>query len=352
MRTYSITRRSYKMFLFWLTLTILFRNALCDEKDGGVAPRVLLNDGNTIPSLGLGTFLGFDENGQKAVKDGEVERPVTWALQSGYRMLDTAAAYLNEEQIGNAIRKSSIPRENIFVVTKLASNKQRDVVSAIKESLSRLNLTYVDLYLIHNPVAFKPDHSGFDVIDYLDTWKGMEETQRLGLTKSIGLSNFNISQIERVLANCVIKPSVLQVEVNLNLAQNKLIDFCKAHNIAVMAYTPFGALFDAGDVPPPPRVNDPILIKMADRYNKTTPQIVLRYLVQRGVIPIPKSVNKERIEQNIDVFDFALTAEDMETLGKFNKDYRTVHPSFWQEHPYYPFEKVDKPAPDLFKPKN
>lgn len=317
--------------------------------DGGKAFRIPLNDGNSIPAMGLGTFLGFDENGQKAVLKHETEYPVTWALNSGYRLIDTAAGYHNEEQVGAGIKESSVPRENVFIVTKLDMAHQRDVLSALKGSLERLNTSYVDLYLIHTPVAYKPDHSEFDIIDYVDTWKGMEEAKKQGFAKSIGISNFNTSQIQRLLANSEIKPAVLQVEVNINLAQEKLLSFCKENQIAVMAYTPFGSLFSDSTEPPPPRFNDPILISIADKYKKTTPQIVLRYLIQRGVIPIPKSTHKRRLEENINVFDFELTEEEMETLSKFNKDYRVVLPSFWQEHPYYPFEKVAVPAPDLFK---
>ncbi|PZC84869.1 hypothetical protein B5X24_HaOG203859 [Helicoverpa armigera] len=337
-----------------MTRTVIFIftfivGTLCTEQDGGKAYRIPLNDGNSIPAIGLGTFLGFDENGQKAVEKHEVEYPVTWALQAGYRMIDTASAYHNEDEVGAGVRASGIPREDVFIVTKLGSHEVRDVVNSLKKSLERLNMTYVDLYLIHNPVSHKPDGSGFDIVDYLDTWKGMEEAKKLGLAKSIGISNFNISQIERLLANCEIKPTVLQVEVNLNLAQNKLLDYCKSKDIVVMAYTPFGSLFSNDPKHPAPRANDPILVDLAKKYGKTVPQIVLRYLVQRGVVPIPKSVKKNRIEENVNVFDFELTKEEMETLSKFNKDYRVVFPSFWQDHPYYPFERVDVPAPDLFK---
>ncbi|CAH2056488.1 unnamed protein product, partial [Iphiclides podalirius] len=322
---------------------------LCDTADGGKAPRIALNDGNTMPVLGLGTFLGFDEKGQKEVKENEVELPVLWALNSGYRLIDTASAYHNEEQVGRGVQKSKVPREHVFIVTKLGLNEQRHVVEFLQASLSRLNTSYVDLYLIHNPVALKPDDSGYDVVDYLDTWKSMEEAKRLGLAKSIGISNFNASQIERLLANCDVKPSVLQVEVNLNLAQNKLLELAKREGIAVMAYSPFGSLFSRSGAPPPPRRDHPTLVKIATKYGKTTPQIVLRYLVQRGVIPIPKTTHKERVEENIDVFDFELTADEMKELAEFNKNYRVVWPSFWQDHPYYPFEKKDKPDPDLFK---
>ncbi|XP_052742991.1 uncharacterized protein LOC112052329 [Bicyclus anynana] len=339
---------SVAMLCLFVLSTLIF-HSMCDEGDGGKAPRVTLNDGNTMPVFGLGTFLGFDEKGVKKVQEGEVELPVTWALNAGYRMLDTAAAYHNEEQVGEGVRKSGVPRENVFIVTKLGMYEQRDVLGALRRSLGRLNSSYVDLYLIHFPIATKSEQSQeYDVIDYLDTWKDMEEAKRLGLAKSIGISNFNISQIERLMDNCEIKPAVLQVEVNLNLAQNKLLEFTKAHNISVMAYSPFGTMFLKNTDAPPPRVDNPILVGLGFKYKKTVPQIALRYLVQRGVTPIPKSVTKERIEQNIDIFDFVLSDEDMDRLSEFNQNYRKVWPSFWQDHPYYPFEKKDVPSPNMF----
>lgn len=324
-------------------------NALCDEFDGGKAPRIVLNDGNKIPAMGLGTFLGFDENGLKPVGERESELSATWALNSGYRLIDTAPIYKNEDQIGLAVRNSGLPRDKVFIVTKLDIHEQRTVIPALKKSLKRLNMSYVDLFLIHFPIAFKPDSDEYDVVDYLDTWKGMEEAKRLGLTKSIGVCNFNTSQLVRLMANSEIKPAVLQVEINLNLAQNQLLNFARNHNITVMAYKPFGSLFSSSSEPPPPRTNDPLLVSLVKKYGKTAPQITLRYLIQRGVIPIPKSVNKERIEKNVDVFDFELTSDEMGTLDKFNKDYRTVWPSFWQDHPYYPFEHKDVPDPNIFQ---
>ncbi|KAI5642229.1 aldo/keto reductase family domain-containing protein [Phthorimaea operculella] len=323
---------------------------MCDL-NGKLPPRLSLNDCGSIPALGLGTFLGFDENGQKEVLKDEVKNAVLYALDSGYRLVDTAQAYKNEDQIGEAVRSSSVDREEMFIVTKLASNRQREPVEALKDSLKLMNLSYVDLYLIHSPAAFAPDDKTYDAVDYLETWKGMEQAKKLGLTKSIGISNFNISQIERLLANCEVKPTVLQVEVNLNLAQNKLIDFCKQHDIVVMAYSPFGGLFSKDTKAPSPRADDPVLMEIAKRHGKTTPQIALRYLVQKGVVPIPKSIRKEKIAENIDVFDFELTPEEMDTLGKFNKDYRTVWPTYFQDHPYFPFEKSDELGPNIFAPK-
>ncbi|CAH4036805.1 unnamed protein product [Pieris brassicae] len=317
-------------------LLLNFNYIICDT-DGGKAPRIPLNDGNFMPAMGLGT-LGFDENGHE---EEEVEEPVTWALNAGYRMIDTASGYENEDQVGRAILNSNVPREQVFIVTKLGLNEQRDVVQSLRGSLKRLNTSYVDLYLIANPVALKPDDNSFDTVDYLDTWKGMEEAKRLGLAKSIGISNFNISQMERLLSNCETRPAVLLVEVNLNLVQNELQEFTKRENIALMAFMPFGSLYDKTGVPPPPRIDDATLVELANKYKKTVPQIVLRYLVQRGISPITQSFGKEKNEKNIDIFDFELAESDMITLSQFNKNYRVVLPSFWQDHPYYPFERKD-----------
>ncbi|CAF4741939.1 unnamed protein product [Pieris macdunnoughi] len=321
-------------------LILLNFNYIICHTDGGKAPRIPLNDGNLMPAIGLGT-IGFDENGHE--HEEEVEKPVTWALNAGYRMIDTASGYENEEEVGRGILKSNVPREQVFVVTKLGLSEQRDVLQSLRGSLKRLNTSYVDLYLINNPIALKPDDNSFDIIDYLDTWKGMEEAKRLGLAKSIGISNFNISQMERLLSNCEIRPAVLQVEVNLNLAQNELQEFTKRENIALMGFLPFGSLFDKTGVPPLPRIDDVTMVELAKKYKKTVPQIALRYLVQRGISPIPYSMGKEKIEENIDIFDFELTEPDMITLSQFNKNYRVLLPSFWQDHPYYPFERKENP---------
>jgi len=213
------------------------------------------------------------------------------------------------------------------------------VVPALRQSLENLGLKYLDLYLIHWPISVN-DKGGFDDTDYLDTWKGMEEAKSLGLTKSIGVSNFNISQLERVLASSKTTPAVNQVEVNPNFNQKKMIAFCKEHGIEIMAYTPLGSMPEprAKDKDSPaPKIDDPILTEIGNKYNKTTVQVVLRYSVDRGLIPIPKSVTPSRIQQNVDIFDFRLTPEDIEKIDAFNLDRRVVTPFFWKASPFYPF---------------
>nr|XP_034838629.1 aldo-keto reductase AKR2E4-like [Maniola hyperantus] len=306
-------------------------------------PKLTLHDGNAIPAIALGTWLG---NNTVPLLGGAswngVELAVKWALEAGYRHIDTAWIYQTEGQVGDGIRASGVPREDIFVTTKLWNDKhaRESVVPALRDSLKHLQLDYVDLYLIHWPCGQFANQS-YDITDYLDTWRGMMEAKQLGLAKSIGLSNFNQQQIQRILDSGLEKPAALQVELNLNLQQPELLAYCKSQGIVVMGYTPFGSLFPfkaAADAPPP-RVTDPQLVAIAAKYNKTVPQITLRYLVELGVIPLPKSLTKNRIEQNVDIFDFQLSAEDKELLRSFDKGYRTIPQYKWLDHPYYPFEK-------------
>ncbi|CAK1549083.1 unnamed protein product [Leptosia nina] len=300
-----------------------------------VTPTYKMNDGYEIPAIALGTWLG--NNSKPGVN--EVENAVIWALDAGYKHVDTAWIYRVEDQVGRGLKKAN--RDNVFVTTKLWNDKhaRSSVIPALKESLQNLQLEYVDLYLIHWPVGQFFNNS-YDSTDYLDTWRGMMDAKQAGLTKSIGLSNFNQKMIDRILENELEKPAALQVELNLNLQQPALLDYCRRHSIVVMGYTPFGSLFHnkAKADAPPPRVDDPEMVEMANRYNKTVPQIALRYLVEIGVIPLPKSLTKSRIEQNIDIFDFSLTEADKKQLRGYDKNYRTIAQHKWLNHPYYPFE--------------
>uniref|UniRef100_A0A2A4JAY8 NADP-dependent oxidoreductase domain-containing protein n=1 Tax=Heliothis virescens TaxID=7102 RepID=A0A2A4JAY8_HELVI len=262
-----------------------------------------------MPALALGTWLGNN------TKPGasEVEQAVSWAIDAGYRHVDTAFAYRIEDQVGRAIARKiaeGVKREDLFITTKLwnSEHAREAVVPALRQSLSNLRLQYVDLYLIHWPVGQFLNQT-YDYTDYLDTWRGMMDAKSLGLARSIGVSNFNQQQIDRILEHGLEKPTVLQVEINLNLQQPDLLAYCARQDIRVMGYTPFGSLFYSKAQPgaPPPRVDDPALVEIASNHNKTVPQIALRYLVELGVIPIPKSLTKSRIEQNHLVFDFQLT---------------------------------------------
>ncbi|XP_077289109.1 aldo-keto reductase AKR2E4-like [Arctopsyche grandis] len=299
-----------------------------------------MNDGREIPVIGLGTYTSQG-------KTDECRLSVETAISCGYRHIDAAAIYKNEDEVGqginNMIKKGVVTRGEIFLATKLWNDQHEEqkVVPALKASLKRLGLSYVDLYLVHFPLAINADGSHSDV-DYLETWRGMEKCKELGLAKSIGVSNFNPQQLERLLNNCKVIPAVNQVEAHPNLTQKKIIEYCKSKNIVLTAWSPFGAMPEIRDrtrAPPAPKIDDPILTVMAKKYNKTTTQIVLRYLIDCGMAPLPKSITPTRIAQNIDVFDFALTPEEVKKIDEFNTGFRVhkEHEELWKDHKHYPF---------------
>nr|NP_001299305.1 uncharacterized protein LOC106124434 precursor [Papilio xuthus]BAM18493.1 aldo-keto reductase [Papilio xuthus] len=328
----------YKLFIFILTISATVASP------SGPIQTFKLNDGRDMPGFGLGTWLGFISTSGNS-KSQEVENAVKWAIDAGYRHIDTASIYDTEDQVGNAINKKIaedvVKREDIFVTTKLWNDAhgRYSVLPALKNSLKKLNLDYVDMYLMHWPIAQYLNGTFYDV-DYLETWEAMIAVQKKGLAKSIGVSNFNKAMLERLISNSSVKPANLQVELNLNLQQPELLEYCKEQNIVVTGYTPFGSIFPnkARSEAPPPRVDDPKLVDIAKKYNKTVPQIVLRYLVELNIIPIPKTITKSRVEQNIDIFDFKLTQEERDLFKSYDTNYRTIEPKMWQESPYYPFE--------------
>lgn len=253
------------------------------------------------------------------------------------------------EGIREKIEDGTVAREELFITSKLWCNfhAKEKVVPAIKESLKAFKLDYIDLYLVHFPVAFKenapilPADLNKDALadtDYLETWKGMEECVKLGLAKSIGVSNYNSQQLERTLANCVIKPVVNQVEVHPNLNQKKLISFCKERDVVVTGYAPLGRVERAGQPGfPQPTLLDPKVKEIGDKYGKTPAQVVLNYLISLGISVIPKSVTKSRIKENFNVFDFKLDKGDVEYLDSCNKNQRLVKFDIAKDHKYYPF---------------
>lgn len=309
------------------------------------APSVKMSNGKEIPIIGLGTWKS---------KPGQVLDAVKAAINIGYRHVDCALAYQNEAEVGQAIKEkiddNTIKREDIFVTSKLWNtyHRREKVIECCKKSLSELGLEYVDLYLIHWPIAYQegdqlfPKNEKGDMltsnIDFIETWKGMEECYEKGLVKSIGLSNFNSEQIKRVLDNCKVKPVMLQVECHPYLNQNKLIEFCKKHDIAVTAYSPLGSP-DRPWVKPdePSLMEDPRIKEVAEKYSKSPAQILLRFNVQRGIIVIPKSVTEERIQNNFELFDFELTSEEMSSIGNFEEKYRYCHLNWLKSDPNYPF---------------
>ena len=258
-----------------------------------------LSSGVKIPCIGFGTWQAADgEVAFKAVRD---------ALKAGYRHIDTAAIYRNEESVGKAIKESGIPREEIFVTTKLW-NKCRSyelTYSAFERSISKLGLDYVDLYLIHWP-ASPAEYENFNEIN-LDAWKAMTELYKAGKIKAIGVSNFLPHHLE-ALMKTEIAPMVNQIEFHPGYMQTEAVKYCKEHGIVVEAWSPLGS----GRV-----LTDERLVKIAEKYGKSVAQICIRWCLQNGTLPLPKSVTPERIASNADVFDFEISAEDMAYINSF-----------------------------------
>jgi diketogulonate reductase-like aldo/keto reductase len=256
-----------------------------------------LNNGVTMPWLGFGVF---------RINDGmDVERAVSYALEIGYRSIDTATVYRNERGVGNAIRESSIPREEIFLTTKVWNDDQRGMrtLAAFEESLKRLETDYVDLYLVHWPVK------GF----YKKTWEEMEKIYQSGRARAIGVSNFQVHHLEDILQDSQTIPSVNQVEFHPLLIQADLLKFCQSHKIQVEAWSPLME----GQI-----INEPVVQKLAKKYHKTPAQIVLRWDLQHEVVTIPKSTHFNRIVENAQIFDFNLSLSDMNMLDGLDEGKR------------------------------
>ncbi|XP_045457640.1 aldo-keto reductase AKR2E4-like [Melitaea cinxia] len=320
-----------------------------------VIPKFKLNNGLEIPALGYGTWTGLNEKDEFISEDiPKLVDAMSYAIDVGYRHIDTAHLYRVEPEVGYVVNKKIkegvIKREDIFVTTKVWNDHHRpeDVERSVRGSLKRLGLDYVDLVLMHWPMSVSKD--GVDEkIDYLDTWRGFESVLKQGLVKSIGVSNFNVEQLIRLLANCNVLPVVNQVEINLNLGQKELVDFCQKNGIQVVAYTPFGRMVPSRFDPnyPAVRHDDPVMLGLGKKYGKTVQQIALRYLYQRGITSIPKTLTKTRIVENASIFDFELDENDVATLQKFDNNFRTVRPTFWQNMTNYPFDKVDVAIPEI-----
>ncbi|AKS38589.1 glyoxal reductase [Anoxybacillus gonensis] len=257
-----------------------------------------LHNGVRMPWLGLGVY--------KVQEGEEVIRSVRTALEIGYRHIDTAAFYENEEGVGQAIRESGIRREEIFVTTKVWNSDQgyESTLKAFHTSLKKLGFDYIDLYLVHWPVKEK----------YKETYKALEKLYKDGFVRAIGVSNFQIHHLEDIFADCEIKPMVNQVEFHPRLTQKELLAFCKQHQIQLEAWSP---LMRGGEL-----LNEPTLVDIAQKYNKTPAQVILRWDLQHEVVTIPKSVTPQRIAQNANIFDFTLTKEEMDAIDALNENRR------------------------------
>lgn len=257
-----------------------------------------LNNGNQMPLLGLGVYDMYNK---------EAEQAVLWALETGYRLIDTASMYENENEIGNAVRASNIKREEIFVTTKVNNNAQGfdKTLRAFDESLKKLNIDYIDLYLVHWPIK----------VTRKETWMALEKLYNEGRVKAIGVANYLVPFLDELNSYASITPAVNQVEFSPYLYLKDLETVCKQQNIQLQAYTPLVRGL---------RMNDPKLQNISRKYNKTPAQIILRWALQHGVSTIPKSSNLKRIQENFDVFDFQITQEDMDTIDDFNENFRVV----------------------------
>ncbi|XP_066241255.1 aldo-keto reductase family 1 member C15-like [Saccopteryx leptura] len=314
---------------------------------------VKLNDGHFMPVLGLGTAASESVPKSKATEATKV------AIDVGFRHIDSAYVYANEEEVGKAIREKiadgTVKREDIFYTTKLWSTffQPELVRQALERSLKKLQLDYVDLFLIHLPIAMKPgeerlpkDASGkviLETVDLRDTWEALEKCKDAGLTKSIGVSNFNHKLLEMILnkPGLKYKPVCNQVECHPYLNQSKLLEFCKSKDIVLVAYSALGTQRDPNwvDKDSPVLLEDPTLNAIAKKHNRSAGQVALRYQVQRGVVVLAKSFNEKRIKENFQVFDFELTPEDMKVIDGLNKNYRYIKFAFAADHPYYPFSE-------------
>ncbi|XP_037795151.1 LOW QUALITY PROTEIN: aldo-keto reductase family 1 member B1-like [Penaeus monodon] len=308
-------------------------------------PTLTFNNGYKVPVFGLGTWKS---------KPGEVMQAVKDAISCGYRHLDCALIYGNEPEVGEAIKAKiadgTVKREDLFITSKLWNtyHKKSLVIPTLKESLTNLGLDYLDLYLIHWPMGYKEggekfptDENGktlYSDVDYIETWPAMEEAVEAGLVRSIGVSNFSKDQIERILQIAKIVPANNQVECHPYLNQKKLIDYAKVKGISVTAYSPLGSPDRPWAKPDDPLLMDDLrIVRIAEKCKKTPAQILIRYQIQREVIVIPKSVTKSRIEENIQVFDFALSDDDMKTIDDFDCNGRFLHLTWVQDHPHWPF---------------
>lgn len=278
---------------------------------------VTLNNGDKIPAVGLGTW--------KATEKDAAYKSVKAALQNGYRHIDTAAIYGNEEEVGRGIKDSGVPREEIYVTTKLWNADHKKAEEALNTSLKKLGLDYIDLYLIHWPYSVQPDtKQPYSDWDYLDTYKELQKLKATGNVKAIGVSNFTVKQLERLLADkdITIKPAVNQIEAHPLLTQPELTEYLKKNDIVIEAYSPLGSSNS-------PLFKNETVVAIAEKYQVEPAQVLVSWAIQRDTVVLPKSVTESRIISNLKTFK--LSDEDFNTLNNLSqKDgvVRTCNPEF------------------------
>jgi 2,5-diketo-D-gluconate reductase A len=262
-----------------------------------LSPLITLNDGHSIPQLGLGTW---------PLDDRQVATAVVHALEAGYRHIDTAVKYGNEEGVGNGIRASGVDRDELFITTKLDGEFQGQdrAVAGLEGSLSRLGLDYVDLLLIHWPLPGRDE--------FVSTWKTFERLQAEGKARSIGVSNFKPAHLERLLAETDVVPAVNQIQLSPAVTRTADREFDSRHGIVTESYSPLGGSGAS-------LLQAPILTQLGEKYGKTPAQVVLRWHIEQGLVVIPKSANSERMRQNLEVFDFALSPQDLAELADLDE---------------------------------
>ena len=260
--------------------------------------RTELNDGYTMPLFGLGVY--------RSAEGAQCRQAVQWALEAGYRLIDTAAFYDNEASVGEAIRACTIPREELFVTTKLWNSDQGydACLRAFDVSMDKLGLDYIDLYLIHYPVPGKR----------LESWRALEQIRKSGRCRSIGVSNYLDKHLQELLDHSNVVPSVNQLELSPYCFESRkaTVDFCRQYQITLQAYSPLVRT---------KRFDDPKLVALAQKYSKTPAQILLRWGIQERISVIPKSSNRERIIENAAIYDFEISPEDMRTLYAFDENF-------------------------------
>jgi 2,5-diketo-D-gluconate reductase A len=261
--------------------------------------RLPFHDGHSIPQIGLGVY---------KISDDEAATVVRSAIEAGYRLIDTASMYENEEGVGRGIRDSGIPRSEIFVTTKfwmddLGFDKTK---AALRTSLDLLGMDFVDLYMIHWPAPTR----GL----YTESWRALEELHEEGLVKSIGMSNFHTNHLDDIFAMATKKPVINQIEIHPWLTQEKTAEYNLQHGLVTQAWSPLAR----GQI-----LDQPDLVALSAKYEKSVAQVIIRWHIQRGFAVIPKSVSPERMKANADVFDYAITDEDMALISRLNKNYRT-----------------------------